>query len=58
MGLLLNGTGALVTQNMEKVEVLNAFFTLVFIGEADLQESCLNSNKKGVSALYLVILHW
>lgn len=39
MDLLLNGTGDLVTQDMEKAEVLNAFFALVFTGKTSLQES-------------------
>ena len=30
MGPLLNGAGSLVTQGMEKAEVLNAFFTSFF----------------------------
>ncbi|KAK4824554.1 LOW QUALITY PROTEIN: hypothetical protein QYF61_016158 [Mycteria americana] len=36
---LLNEAGDLVTKDMEKVEVLNAFFTLVFTDKIGLQES-------------------
>ena len=37
VGSLLNGTGALVTQDMEKAEVLKAFFTSVSTSK-DFQE--------------------
>ena len=36
---MLIETGDLVTQDMEKAEVLNAFFALVFTGKTGLQES-------------------
>lgn len=39
MGLLLNEVGALVTQDTEKVELLNGFFVSVFAAKAGLQES-------------------
>lgn len=39
VSLLLNGAGNLVTGNMEESEILNTFFTSVFIGKTDLQES-------------------
>ena len=39
VGPLLNGAGALVTQDMEKAEVLNAAFASVFTGKTGLQES-------------------
>ena len=39
MHLLLNEAGALVTQDMERVEVPNAFFTSVFASKTGLQES-------------------
>lgn len=32
-GLLLNEVGALMTKNMEKIKILNVFFTLVFTGK-------------------------
>ena len=35
MGLVPNGTGDLVTKDMEKVKVLNAFFPLVFTVRLD-----------------------
>ncbi|KAM6111510.1 LOW QUALITY PROTEIN: protein Hook homolog 3-like [Phoenicopterus ruber ruber] len=41
MGLLLNGAGDLMTNGMEKAEVLNAAFTSVFPGKTSLQESRL-----------------
>lgn len=34
---LLNGVGALLTQDIEKAEVLNAVFTLVFTGKTNFQ---------------------
>ena len=37
--LLLNGTGDLVTKNMEKAELLSPFFTSIFTGKAALQKS-------------------
>lgn len=39
MGSLLNGVREVVTNKMEKAKVLNAFFTSVFNGKTDLQES-------------------
>ena len=40
VGLLLNPhSGALVTQDMEKAEVINEFFTSIFTGKTSLQES-------------------
>ena len=33
MDLLLNGAGDLVTKGVDKAEVLNAFFALVFTGK-------------------------
>lgn len=36
---LLNGAGDLLTNNMEKTEVFNAFFASVLNGESSLQES-------------------
>ncbi|KAK4831883.1 hypothetical protein QYF61_020030 [Mycteria americana] len=41
VGPQLNGAGDLVTQDLEKTEVLNAFFTSVFISKTSLQESCI-----------------
>ena len=38
-GVLLNGTGDLVTKDMEKAKVLNAFFTLIFTGNTGLLQS-------------------
>lgn len=35
----MNGAGALVTQEMEKIEVLDAFFTLVFTSKTSFQKS-------------------
>lgn len=37
VGLLLNGEGALVTQNVEKAKVLNAFFNSVFTSKTSLK---------------------
>jgi len=39
VGLLLNGAGASVTQDIKKAEVLNAFFTSDFSSKTSLQES-------------------
>lgn len=39
MDLLLNGAGTTVTQNMEKAEVLTAFFLSVFACKTVLQDS-------------------
>ena len=39
VGPLLNEAGDLVTQDMEKAEVLNAFFASVFTSKTGLQES-------------------
>jgi len=39
VGLLLNEVGALVTEDAEKVELLNAFFASVFSAKVDPQES-------------------
>ena len=39
VGLLLNGERDLVTKDMEKTEVLNAFLASVFTGKICLQES-------------------
>lgn len=40
VGPLLNGNGDLVTQDMEKAEVLNTFLTLIFTGKtSSLQQS-------------------
>lgn len=39
MGLLLKGTGTLVTEDMEKAEELKASLALVFVGKTYLQES-------------------
>ena len=39
MDLLLNGAGALVTQDMQKAEVLKATFTSVFTNKTGLQKS-------------------
>lgn len=36
---LLNAVGGLVTKDMGKVKVINAFFALVFTGKPSLQES-------------------
>lgn len=36
---LLNGTGTLVTQDMEKAELLNAFFTSALTSNTSLQQS-------------------
>lgn len=48
VGLLLNGAGALVSQDMEKAEMLNAFFTLVFAVKISLQHSqALATREKG-----------
>lgn len=37
VSLLLNGAGDLVTKDMEKAKVFNAFFTSVFTGKTGLQ---------------------
>lgn len=37
VGLLLDGAGDLVTKDMEKAKVFNAFFTSVFTGKTGLQ---------------------
>lgn len=39
VGLLLNEVGALVTEDAEKVELLNIFFALIFTTETGTQES-------------------
>lgn len=39
MGLLLNGMGALVTQDMGKAELLNVLFISAFTGKFGLQKS-------------------
>ena len=39
MSLLLNRTGDLVAKVTEKAEVLSAFFTSVFTGQTDFQDS-------------------
>ena len=39
IGLLVNEMGDLVTQDMGKAEVLNAFFASVFCSKTSLQES-------------------
>jgi len=39
VGLLLYEVGALVMENMEKAELLNAFFDSVFTAKAGAQES-------------------
>ncbi|PKU33295.1 rna-directed dna polymerase from mobile element jockey-like [Limosa lapponica baueri] len=39
VGLLLNETGAMVTEDAEKVKLLNAFFASVFTAQASPQES-------------------
>ena len=39
VGLLLNGAGDLVTKDMEKAEVFNAFFASFFTDKTGLQES-------------------
>lgn len=46
MGTLLNETGDVVTQDMEKTEVLSSFFTRVFIRKTSLQ--ALRSQRKKV----------
>lgn len=38
MGPLLNGSGVLVTEDVEKTEVLIAFFSSVFISEIGLRK--------------------
>ncbi|GAB0206869.1 mitochondrial enolase superfamily member 1 [Grus japonensis] len=45
VGLLLNGAGALVTQDMEKSEVLNAAFASVYSSKTGLQESQVPETK-------------
>ncbi|KAK4810492.1 hypothetical protein QYF61_004272 [Mycteria americana] len=45
VGPLLNGTGDLVTQDMEKADVLNAFFASVFTRKTSLQESHVPETK-------------
>lgn len=39
VGLLLNGMGDLVAKDMQKVEVLSAIFTLIFIGKIGVLQS-------------------
>lgn len=38
VGLLLRGAGDLVTKDMEKAEVINSFFALVFTGKTSCQQ--------------------
>lgn len=40
MGLLLNGEGALVTQDLENAEVLNDFFDSVFSKDSLYSQEC------------------
>ncbi|GAB0185935.1 mitochondrial enolase superfamily member 1 [Grus japonensis] len=45
VGPLLNEMGDLVTLNMEKAELLNAFFASVFTSKTELQESQVPENR-------------
>lgn len=44
MGLLFNGAGSMVTKDVEKAEVLNVTFVLVFTRKTSVQE-CQNLGK-------------
>lgn len=46
--LFLNGTGDVVTENMEQAEVLNAIFTPVFTSKASLQETKAQETRQKV----------
>lgn len=48
VGPLTTAARPLMTQNMEKAEVLNAFFMLVFTGKTSLQESKVLENSREV----------
>ena len=52
VGPLLNGAGNLVTQDMEKVEVLNIFSTSVFTGKTSLQASGRPVGKSEMKKIY------
>jgi len=45
VGLLLNGAGKIVTKDVEKAKVLNAFFASVFTSEIALQQSQAPENR-------------
>ena len=47
VGPLLNGGGNLVTDDMEKAEVFDAFFTLVFSGKISTQTAAPGSTVCG-----------
>lgn len=46
VGLLLKGTGDVVKKGMEKAELLNVFFTLVFTAKSSLQQSLTPRDQK------------
>jgi len=54
VGPLLNKMGDLVSQDMEKAEVLNAFFASIFTSKASLQDSQVQERrgKSGARKMY------
>lgn len=46
MGLLLKGTGDVVTKGTEKAEILSVFVTFVFTAESGLQQSLTPRDQK------------
>ena len=56
-GSLLNGAGKLMTKDMERAEVLIAFFALAFPDKAGLQESWVSDAREKVrSKEYLALV--
>ena len=48
VGLLLNGAGELMTKDVEKAKILNAFLDSVFIGKTGFQESEISETSEKV----------